>query len=697
MDKSPFSITIDRQVIKLLGAHLYGDTPSVVNELVANAYDAGSKRIWISVKTTFPYQIRVQDDGIGMSLSEINNYYLNIGYNRRAQDGLKKELSENGITRLDMGQKGIGKLAVFALSKQVRMISVKDNNPVGCYMDFDVICQKDGQPQPFDTNKKEYIINKEQLSRKGSGTLIILENVVKDLSKSFKFIVSSIARSFILNNEEVQVFIKKNDEDYQEIKRGRLDYFKYIDVLATIGDECIDKIGLVQQNDIEEKYKRIIKYEELVEETKSLSAKKQFDALPKKIKVFNKEKSSQIDFDFKFNGWILTVMNEESFKILLSDDGYSVEDIEDKDIIVVDDNRISIYSRGKVGEYNILPKLKTKAANDAYIIGEIFVDDFEDDSLLDMATSNRRGYQEDDTRYETLCRNLKMLVSRIVSTKQIVNRQRKADADTAEAEEIKATFQSGHIKSKGIFDRMTEEDKTAIEEDHTQFSRAIALEYHDTKPNRLLISHRQDELRPYGDFIINVMLKINPALSSRIVFTSNPHFGLNKGRNIFDELKQCFRPNYYILFLFTKSFYDSNACLAEAGAAWATNRQYMNIVVDIGFSDIDKPLDNGINGAEFKLDTDDDIIQFAQVIQTVLEAIDKRYELSQIQTAILDELTSATYEFKLPEYIPHRSHQLYPVCSACGRLLTPELNESNNLIEYVCECGQKTNLTAKVK
>ncbi len=166
---------------------------------------------------------------------------------------------------------------------------------------------------------------------------------------------------------------------------------KYIDVLATIGDECIDKIGLVQQNDIEEKYKRIIKYEELVEETKSLSAKKQFDALPKKIKVFNKEKSSQIDFDFKFNGWIGTVKNEESFKSLLADDGYSVEDIEDKDIIVVDDNRISIYSRGKVGEYNILPKLKTKAANDAYIIGEIFVDDFEDDSLLDMATSNRRG------------------------------------------------------------------------------------------------------------------------------------------------------------------------------------------------------------------------------------------------------------------------------------------------------------------
>jgi hypothetical protein len=697
MDKSPFSITIDRQVIKLLGAHLYGDTPSVVNELVANAYDAGAKRIWITVKTSHPYQISVQDDGIGMSLSDINNYYLKIGYNRRAQEELRKELTANGIDRPDMGQKGIGKLAVFALSKQVRLISIKNNIPTGCFMDFDTICQAEGQPQPFDAKQEQYNIRKDCLSEKGSGTLILLENVVKDLSKSYKFIVSSIARSFILNNEDVKVFIKKDDEDFQEIKRGRLDYCKHIDVMATIGDRFTDLVDRVKRNEIEGKYKRIIKYEDLVEETKSLSLKKQFDALPKKIKVFNKEKSRQVDFDFKFDGWIGTVKNEESFKKLLADDGYSEEDIKDKDIIVVDDNRISIYSRGKVGEYNILPKLKTKAANDAYIIGEIFVDDFEDDSLLDMATSNRRGYQEDDSRYETLCRNLKLLVSRIVSTKQIVNRQRKADEDAAEAEKIKATFQSGHIKSKGVFDKMTAEDKNAIEEDHTQFSRAVSLEYQDSKPNRLLISHRQADLRPYGDFIINVLLKINPTLSTRIVFTSNPNFGLNKGRNVFDELKQCFRPDYYILFLFTKSFYDSNACLAEAGAAWATNRKYMNIVVDIDFHDIDKPLDNGINGARFRLDTDDNIVQFAQVLQTVLEAIDKKYDLAQIKTAILEEVATGKYRFNLPEYIPYRKHQLYPICNKCGRLTTPQLNNITNEIEYICECGQATNLKAKVK
>lgn len=691
MKNNPFSITIDRQVIKLLGAHLYGDTPSVINELIANSYDAGAKRIWISLKTSYPYQLKVQDDGIGMDVADINNYYLNIGYNRRTASALQQDLSENGIERMDMGQKGIGKLAVFALSKIVKIVSYKNRIPVGCLMDFDTICQKDGQPQPFDIDQI-YQINENNLSPKGSGTLIILENVVKNLGKSYKFIVSSIARSFILNNKEVQIFIQKDNEEFKEIKRGRLDYFKFIDVLATIGDKYTYICDAVRNNQIDCKYKRIIKYEDLVEETKTLRESKKFDSLPKTLKVYNKDKSSQLDFAFSFHGWIGTVQNEESFKSILHDDGYTDEDLADKEIIVADDNRISIYSRGKIGEYNILPKLKTKAANDAYIVGEIFVDDFEDDALIDMATSNRRGYQEDDIRYETLCHNLKLLVSRVISTKQNVNKLRKEDEDAAEAQKIQTNFRKGHIKSKNIFENMTDEERTAVEDDHTQFARAVALEYHDSKPTRILISHKQDELRTYGDFIIKVLLEVNPALKSRIVFTSNPQFGLMKGRNIFDELKECFRPDYYIVFLFTKSFYDSNPCLAEAGAAWATNRKYMNIVVDIPFNDIDKPLDNSINGAIFDLETNDHIIQFAQALQTVLETVDQKYDLERIISIIRAE--KGNYKFTLPSFIPKRKYQVYPICEHCGRPLIPQSNTTT--INYVCECGQEIHLNGKI-
>lgn len=681
-EKSPFNIRIDRQVIKLLGAHLYGDTPSVVNELVANAYDARAKHIWISIKTTPPYQIQVQDDGVGMSLDDINNYYLNIGYNRREQPDLQEQLSETGLDRLDMGQKGIGKLAVFALSKQVRLISVKNGNAIGCFMDFDTICQNDGQPVLFDT--ADYHIEQEMLSENNCGTLIILENVVKNLSKSYKFLASNLARSFVLNNEDVSIFIRKNNDDYKPIKRANLDYTKYIDVLATIGNGFTDMVSKVQTNTINPEYKRILKYEDLVNETSSLSNSKKIEPLPIELQVFNKNKSHQIPFEFKFTGWIGTVQNEDSFKDLLINDGFTDDEISDKDIVITDDNRITIYSRGKVGEYNILPKLKTKAANDAYLVGEIFVDDFESDELIDMATSNRRGYQEDDPRYEALCRNLKLLVSRIVTSKQAINKKRKADAELEEANKIKKSFTAGHIKSKHIFESMGEQDRMEIEEDHKQFARAVALSNREdsAENKKLLISHRSDGLENYGNFIIDILLSINPNLANRIVFTSNAKYGLPKGKDLFESLKDCFRPDFYVVFLFTKSFYDSNTCLAEAGAAWATNTKYMNIVIDIPFSEIDKPLNRDIGGAKFSFTSETEIDEFVNVIKEILYNIDKEYDFEMVKRAVISEIEIKASSLMLPNFLPHRKYQFVPLCPKCN--LPMELYESNGKTYYKC-------------
>ena len=689
--ESRFNITIDRKVIKLLGEHLYGDTPSVVNELIANAYDAGANKVWITIKTTSPYRIVVQDDGIGMDLSDINDFYLNIGYNRREEENLRRELKESNVERQDMGQKGIGKLAVFALSKIVRLISYKNGKSIGCLMNFDEICKPNGQPEEFDPS--EFDIDESFLSINKSGTCIILENVAKDLSKSYKFIIGRIARSFILNNE-IKVFIRKNDDEFKEVKRSELDFFENMDVLAVInGHE--DLINRVKENTIDEKYKQILKYSDLVKSTQSQSTSTRFDALPQKIKVFNKERTEQIDYDFAFHGWIGTVYDIESFKSILKKNGYTDKEISDKDTIIVDDNRVSVYSRGKVGEYNILPKLQTKAANDAYVIGEIFVDAFEEDFLIDMATSNRRGYQEDDSRYETLVRNLKLLVSKVVSSKQTVMRQRKKDKEQAEENKIKSDFSNGHIKSRDVFNNMSDDDKRKVEDDHRQFTRAISLNHSgDASKKKLLISHRQDELRSYGDFIIDILLKLNPELKDRIVFTSNPEYGLPMGRDIFESLKECFRPDFYIVFLFTKSFYDSNACLAEAGAAWATNTNYMNIVVDISFSDIDKPLNNSSNGAEFKFDNEDKIKLFANTIAKILKEIDKDYPISDIFAAVKQEIKEKRATLKLSNYCPKRKFQYVPICNKCKK--TMKLRVDDNEVKYLCD-GINHSIDAKLE
>lgn len=189
-----------------------------------------------------------------------------------------------------------------------------------------------------------------------------------------------------------------------------------------------------------------------------------------------------------------------------------------------------------------------------------------------------------------------------------------------------------------------------------------------------------------------------PAFSTKdlriITFTSNPDYSIQKGKNIFEELKKCFRPDYYVVFLFTKSFYDSNPCLAEAGAAWATNTQYMNFPVDVNFQDIDKPLDNSKAGAKFLFDTDDNLKDFCLATQSILNSIDKEYPLDLIIEKARCILSSGKYSFNVPNYIPKRKFQLNPVCSNCGRPMKAVYKGEQ--IQYKCICGKVSPIVAIV-
>ena len=122
-----YEIKLDRRVLKQLGSQLYGDTPSVIAELVANSYDADANNVWITIDTV-NNNVIVEDDGKGMTAGDINESFLNIGYDKR---------SDNGVTdsgRKIMGRKGIGKLATFSLTNTVRVLSSKDHKKAGCIL-----------------------------------------------------------------------------------------------------------------------------------------------------------------------------------------------------------------------------------------------------------------------------------------------------------------------------------------------------------------------------------------------------------------------------------------------------------------------------------------------------------------------------------------------------------------------------------
>jgi hypothetical protein len=91
--------------------------PSIA-ELLANCWDAGAKKTWITVPPVDKYSheesvITILDDGEGMDANVVRNHYLVVGRNRRQDDG--------GVShgRKVMGRKGIGKLAGFGLAAKV--------------------------------------------------------------------------------------------------------------------------------------------------------------------------------------------------------------------------------------------------------------------------------------------------------------------------------------------------------------------------------------------------------------------------------------------------------------------------------------------------------------------------------------------------------------------------------------------------
>ena len=127
-----YIMRISRLTIDKLGIQMYDRVSAVLAELIANAYDADAEH----VKVTLPFgtylalrrqgrvedqghEIVIEDDGSGMTAHEVNEFYLNVGYNRRVG---RSELTPRHQRKV-MGRKGIGKLAPFGICHEVEVVT----------------------------------------------------------------------------------------------------------------------------------------------------------------------------------------------------------------------------------------------------------------------------------------------------------------------------------------------------------------------------------------------------------------------------------------------------------------------------------------------------------------------------------------------------------------------------------------------
>ncbi|MGK0662970.1 HD domain-containing protein [Serratia marcescens] len=246
--------TSDSEMINLLIAPLYGNSPGVgIRELMQNAVDAcnelidyyykkaereiSSNNIDVTIKlikTGDKNTLIISDHGIGMTLSVIENYFLNIGASFRKSDSWKSIHERDGQSSVHRtGRFGIGLLAAYLLGDEIhvktRHVTDQTGYEFSCRQDSDAICVK-----PIDFRIGTEI------------SIIINDKVFKDLTNSDNYSNEDywdwyclphpkVNRLICNESEEVileqSITVPMNEEDLSDTPWNRTHHPEFNDII----------------------------------------------------------------------------------------------------------------------------------------------------------------------------------------------------------------------------------------------------------------------------------------------------------------------------------------------------------------------------------------------------------------------------------------------------------------------------------
>ncbi|QHZ55834.1 ATP-binding protein [Brevibacillus sp. NSP2.1] len=333
-----FEMTMSLNVLQHLGINLYSNIPAVLSEVVANAWDADAEEVHIHIADD---KITIQDNGSGMTVDDINQKFLNVGYQKREHG--------NSITpkfkRKVMGRKGIGKLSLFSIAHNIEVHTCKYGVKSGFKISTDALEKKikEGESTYF---PDEIELDKIQIEK--DGTLIILTDLKKRTSNAASFLRKRLARRFSIVGAEYnfQIYI-----DNSPIEVTDREYFHKIKHLWTYTDE---------EHDVD--YKKYCR---------------------EKLAFCDDQRPTVIEgTPYKVHGWIGAV----EFSGDLKDENDNL-------------NKIVVMVRGKLAQEDILEDFSEGGLYTKYLIGELHADFLDLDEEADIATSNRQRIIEDDPRY----------------------------------------------------------------------------------------------------------------------------------------------------------------------------------------------------------------------------------------------------------------------------------------------------------
>jgi hypothetical protein len=338
-----FKMRMSLNVLNHLGMNLYSNIPSVLSEVVANAYDADALKVEINIGNN---EITITDNGHGMTVEDINSKFLYVGYQRRENN----EAYSEKLKRPVMGRKGIGKLSLFSIANEIEIQTIKKNkltkkNEKSGFLlrKKDIIDQiknsEDGIYYPTEMSATKIKITK--------GTKIIIRDLKKNVNQTENFLRKKLARRFSIIGKTHNFSVSVNKKPITHKDR---DFFNKIQFIWFIDNDE----GIIEK---EFKFKRVNHLNGNLDNGKG----------------------------YKISGWIGAV-NEAG----------------DLDIDGTNNNKISVICRGKMAQEDILESFNEGGIYATYLIGEIKADFLDYDEDEDIATTSRQKINEEDSRYREL-------------------------------------------------------------------------------------------------------------------------------------------------------------------------------------------------------------------------------------------------------------------------------------------------------
>ena len=351
---SPYEMTVDLNVIEHLGINLYSNIAAVLTEAVANAWDADAEQVEIEVDPNHQW-IAISDDGVGMSVADINDKYLRVGYRRR------DDSDEGSFTakrnRPVMGRKGLGKLSLFSIANVIDVQSAKNGEAHGLRMTVQGIRQSldrgDRAYRPDPLPPKQIGVSK--------GTRIVLKEIKRTrLTPGVAALRKRLARRFSVIGELHRFRVAIDGEPITAADRGDLSIAQF---LWTFGDYQPPQSAM--PNVVEN------------------------ERLP--------DRSPDWAENWMVGGWLGTARKPKQL------DSREAGNL----------NGIVVFARGRLFHENILDKVNDGRLYTKYLTGQIEAEFLDRDDRPDIATSDRQRIQEDDPRYEALLSFLRSSLSRV--------------------------------------------------------------------------------------------------------------------------------------------------------------------------------------------------------------------------------------------------------------------------------------------